>query len=68
MADYKKALQNVVDNYPNSEEGKSAQEILANQIPYLEKLDFNEKDTKNWKILYKTNPQEDKKAVAIEEK
>lgn len=68
LADYKKALQNVVDNYPNSEEGKNAQEILANQIPYLEKLDFNEKDTKNWKILYKTNPQEDKKAIAIEEK
>jgi hypothetical protein len=29
-----KALQFVADNYPNSEEGKKAQEILKDQIPF----------------------------------
>ena len=49
---YKKGLENVADNYPNSEEGKNAREILEKQIPSLEKLDFVTVDTKNWKILY----------------
>src|SRR5690606_5819591 len=49
---YKKGLEEVADNYPNSEEGKSAREILEKQIPALEKLDFTTVDNKNWKILY----------------
>ncbi|MDX6180998.1 gliding motility protein [Flavobacterium sp. Fl-77] len=49
---YKKALENVADNYPNSEEGKKAREIIEKQIPGLEKLDFVTVDTQNWKILY----------------
>ena len=52
LSAYKNALQVVADNYPNSEEGKNAQEILTTQIPFLEKLDFNTIDTKNWKIIY----------------
>jgi hypothetical protein len=40
LGSYKKALQFVVDNYPNTEEGKKAQDILKDQI-LLEKLDFN---------------------------
>jgi hypothetical protein len=28
------ALQFVVDNYPNTEEGKKAQDILKDQIPF----------------------------------
>ncbi len=53
LAAYKNALQYVADNYPNSEEGKNAQEIVTTQIPFLEKMNFNTTDTKNWKILYK---------------
>ena len=49
---YKKSLENVADNYPNSEEGKKAREILEKQIPSLEKLNFVTVDTRNWKILY----------------
>lgn len=49
---YKKGLEEVADNYPNSEEGKNAREILEKQIPALEKLDFTTVDNKNWKILY----------------
>lgn len=65
---YKKAMQSVADNYPNSEEGKNAQEILTTQIPLLEKMNFTPTDTKKWKILYKIKPLDDKKAKTIEEK
>jgi len=52
LAAYKKGLESVADNYPNTEEGKNAREILEKQIPSLEKLDFTAVDGKNWKILY----------------
>jgi len=65
---YKNALQYVADNYPNSEEGKNALEIVTTQIPFLEQMNFNTTDTKNWKILYKTGSREDKNTKAIEEK
>ncbi len=67
LSAYKTALQYVADNYPNSEEGKNAQEILKNQIPFLEQMDFNAKDTKNWKILYRVTTKEDKSTKAIED-
>lgn len=68
LAAYKKAMQVVLENYPNSEEGKNAGEILTNQIPALEKKNFTAKDTKNWKILYKVDKKEDKNTQSIEEK
>ncbi|PKH66737.1 gliding motility protein [Flavobacterium sp. ALD4] len=65
---YKNALQFVADNYPNSEEGKKAQQILKEQIPFLEKLDFTTTDTKNWKVLYKVPVSDEKGTKAMEEK
>jgi tetratricopeptide (TPR) repeat protein len=65
---YKNALQYVADNYPNSEEGKKAQEIVKSQIPFLEKMDFTTTDTKNWKVLYKVPVSEEKDTKAMEEK
>ena len=65
---YKNALQYVADNYPTSEEGRSAQDILKNQIPSLEKMNFNATDTKNWKIIYKVGKLEDKSTKALEDK
>ena len=65
---YKNAMQYVADNYPTSEEGKNALEILTNQIPSLEKMNFNSTDTKNWKILYKVSQLEDKNTKALEDK
>jgi tetratricopeptide (TPR) repeat protein len=65
---YKNELQFVADNYSNSEEGKKAQEILKDQIPLLEKLDFTTTDTKNWKVLYKVMVSEGQGTKAIEEK
>lgn len=64
---YKKGLEEVADNYPNSEEGKSAREILEKQIPVLEKLDFTTVDNKNWKILYSVPNNDTKTAEKIKE-
>ncbi|WPO80122.1 tetratricopeptide repeat protein [Flavobacterium sp. KACC 22761] len=67
LAAYKKGLENVADNYPNSEEGKSARDILEKQIPELEKLDFTAVDGKNWKILYQVSNTDTKTVKKIEE-
>ncbi|MFT5714191.1 MAG: tetratricopeptide (TPR) repeat protein [Flavobacterium sp.] len=68
LSAYKKALQYVADNYPNREEGKNAQEILKDQIPFLETLAFNGKDTENWKILFKVATKDDKSTKAVEDR
>lgn len=67
LAAYKKGLESVADNYPNSEEGKNAREILEKQIPSLEKLDFTAVDSKNWKIIYAIPKDDTKTAKQIEE-
>ncbi|TDP04161.1 tetratricopeptide repeat protein [Flavobacterium sp. 245] len=67
LAAYKKGLETVADNYPNSEEGKEAREILEKQIPTLEKLDFTAVDGKNWKILYPVSNNDLKTVKKIEE-
>ncbi|MFC0780618.1 tetratricopeptide repeat protein [Flavobacterium sp. HJSW_4] len=64
---YKKGLENVADNYPNSEEGKNAREILEKQVPVLEKLNFTTTDTKNWKIVYRVANTDTKAVKRIEE-
>lgn len=64
---YKKALETVADNYPNSEEGKNAREILEKQIPELEKLDFTAVDGKSWKIVYRIAKDDTKTGKQIEE-
>lgn len=65
---YKNALQYVADNYPTSEEGVNAQDILTTKIPSLEKMKFNSIDTKNWKILYKVGKLDDQNTKALEDK
>jgi tetratricopeptide (TPR) repeat protein len=68
LTGYKNAMQVVADNYPNSEEGKNAQVILTEQIPFLEKMEFKTTDSNNWKILYRVGSREDKNTKALEEK
>lgn len=65
LKDYKAALENVAETYPNSEEGKKATSILAEQIPLLENMNFDFKTSGHWKILYPIalNAVEDKKAI-----
>lgn len=64
---YKKGLENVADNYPNSEEGKNARELLEKQVPVLEKLAFTDVDKKSWKILYRVAANDTKAIEKIKE-
>lgn len=64
---YKKGLENVADNYPNSEEGKKAREILEKDVPTLERLNFTTVDNKNWKIVYLVSNTDTKTVKKIEE-
>lgn len=63
---YKKSLQEVADNYPNTEEGKTAATIVKDQIPVLEKLNFKPTAANNWKILYPVAGREDEKTKTLE--
>ena len=65
---YKNALQNVADNYPNTDEGKNAQVIINEQIQYLEKMEFVDQPSNNWKILYKVGLRDDQATKDIQEK
>lgn len=64
---YKKALAEVVELYPNTEEGQQAKEILSNQVPVLEKAEFTAV-AKNWKILFRVGTRTDSQTKEIEEK
>ena len=64
---YKKALEEVVAQYPNTEEGKQAQDILSTQVPVLEKMEFTT-TAKSWKILFKVGLRSEPQTKEIEEK
>jgi len=67
LAEYKKALNFVALNYPNSSEGKDAEQLLAKNIPSMEKLRFDAEPAKSWKIIYKiTNEADPKTKVLID--
>lgn len=58
---YKKALNFVSLNYPNSEEGKRANQIYHGTLPKIEKFDFEANEgSDRWKLVYEfdTNNQE----------
>lgn len=60
LEEYKKALNFVALNYPNSPEGKEAESLLGTDIPALANLQFSNSETFNWKILYPAKTPEDK--------
>ena len=64
---YKKALEAVAEQYPNTDEGKQAKDIVSNQIPTLEKIDFTT-TAKSWKILFKVGAQSDPLTIEFEKK
>lgn len=50
---YKEALNYIALNYPNSPEGKKAEEMIQNSLPLMEKSDFvDDNAAKNFKVLY----------------
>lgn len=52
VAEYKTALNFVALNYPNKDEGKESEKLLAERIPVLENLKFYEAKPNSWKIIY----------------
>lgn len=68
LAEYKKALNFVALNYPNSSEGKDAEQLLAKNIPSLEKLKFDAEPARSWKIVYKITSEADPKTKLLVDK
>ena len=67
--EYKKAINYVAVTYPDSKEGKQAEDILKVSVPRLEQMALSQ-DTlsTNWKILYKVGKKEDIETVKLIEK
>lgn len=68
LAEYKKALNYVALTYPNSDEGKDAEELLYSNIPYLESLYFDQAEPTSFKVLYHADNLDDKKVKTLIEK
>lgn len=66
---YKKALNFVSLNYPNSEEGKKAQDIYKAVLPGLSFKDFQaDSKSKRWKIVYDFKTEEREAAEELKTK
>lgn len=66
---YKKALNFVSLNYPNSDEGKRANQIYHGTLPKIEKFDFEaSEDSDRWKLVYEFDVNEREDAEAVREK
>jgi tetratricopeptide (TPR) repeat protein len=68
LAEFKKALNYVSLTYPNSLEGKRAEEMLGKDIPSMEALQFNSEKPLSWKMLYKFQEGEAKTLKPFQEK
>ncbi|CAM3765598.1 lipopolysaccharide assembly protein LapB [Flavobacterium cucumis] len=49
---YRKALNNIALTYPNIQEGKEAEKILQNDLPFLEAMNFDSKKNSDYKIIF----------------
>lgn len=66
---YKKAVNFVALNYPNSDEGKQAAEIYRTIIPKIESTAFvTEEASDRWKIVYSFEPVEEEQIEVLREK
>lgn len=67
LEEYKKALNFVSLNYPNSDEGKQAEAILSKDIPMLEKMAFGS-PAGTYKIIFKFDSATDPRIKPLTEK
>lgn len=69
--EFKEALNYVALNYPNSPEGKRAQNMVAEQLPQLANREFSteteDSGPGNWKVVFPLKTQEAKKAARLKE-
>lgn len=68
ITEFKKTLNFVALNYPNSEEGKQAEELLKNDVPVLEGFKFYAVAAKSWKILFKIKHDDEKNNTILIDK
>ncbi len=68
VIEYKKALNFVALNYPNSLEGKQAEETIKNDLPVLESYKFYAVAPKSWKIIYRIPYNDDKNNKILRDK
>ncbi|TGD58765.1 gliding motility protein [Flavobacterium humi] len=69
VEEYKKAVNYVALTYPNSKEGKQAEDILRMSVPGLEKMALKQDSlAKNWKIIYKAGKRDDVETTKLMEK
>jgi hypothetical protein len=66
---YKKALNYISLNYPNSEEGKEAEKIYKTVLPKLANKDFiGDEESDQWKLIYQFPVAEREAALALQKK
>ncbi len=66
---YKKALNFVALNYPNSEEGKEALDLYKNLLPKIAtKIFIADKESERWKVAYSFNSNDRDAAEKLQEK
>lgn len=68
LEEYKKALNYTALTYPNSAEGKEAELLLGKDIVLMEYMQFNDREPKSWKLLYRAPNVKDKKIVTLQGK
>ena len=68
LLEYKTALNFVALTYPNVEEGKKAEKMIAIDLPKLEALQLSKASSKNWKVLYSTKDFEDAPTKTLQNK
>lgn len=68
LEEYKKVLNFVALNYPNAKEGKQAESTLTNDIPNLEKLEFENESNSSWKIVFPKSFNSTTEIEALEKK
>ena len=67
LEEYKKGLNFVALNYPNSSEGKEADAIMKKDLPALEALAFG-RPSVSWKIIFKFDSADDPRIKPLSEK
>ncbi len=66
---YKKALNYVALNYPNSKEGKQAQEIISTVLPRIaDKTFYGDDQSEKWKVMYPFNSNDKASAEELKQK
>lgn len=69
VEEYKKAVNYVALTYPDSKEGKQAEDILKVSVPVLEQMAISlDTISTNWKVLYKVGKKDDVATVQLIEK